>query len=108
MFAITGLALMCLAIAGCARTPKDLCQDYVNALNDLRARCGLDDEGPIDVAWSDGRIGCEHTARVGDPQSIVQDCIPWAESATCESLTVVDDEPVYDESCSTRTFQAYE
>lgn len=105
---VVALALGCVGIAGCARTPKDLCQDYVNALNDLRARCGLDEEGPLDVGWPDGRIGCQHTARVGDPQSIVQECIPWAESIACEELVVIDDEPVFHTSCSTRTFQAYE
>lgn len=102
------MVIGCLVLPGCARTPKDLCQDWVNAVNDLRARCGLDADGPIDIGWPDGRVGCEHTARVGTPAAIVQDCIPWTESVTCEELEIVGTEPVLPDSCSARTFQAYE
>lgn len=97
-----GLLLACsLALAGCPRTPQSLCQETLDALNDMAVRCGR--LGYIVVRPSDGETGCDTVQRVTRPEELVNECIPWAEAVACENIP--DTLPAF---CSFSHFQYVE
>lgn len=91
-------------IPGCLRTPRDVCHEYVAAVNDLLARCGA--LYTYDVALDDDEIGCDYVGSVSDAGSILNDCIPWTETVACEDLVYdLDGTIVLDDDCSASAFQ---
>jgi hypothetical protein len=82
-----------------------VCWDTVEALDDMWARCGY----PIHVELmkEDGRPAtCEDVNQVTNPTQYQNECIPWAETVTCEELAV--DPLALHPSCDFRNFMYFE
>ena len=76
-------ALIAFAASGC-NTPQSICTDMVTTLDDLLVRCGY---ARVDLRLDTGEPAtCEDVNRVEDPGQLLNECIPWAEEATCEDL----------------------
>ena len=101
------LALVLCAVPGCIRTPKDVCREYVTAVNDLLIRCEI--PYTYDVILDDDEVGCDYVGRVSDADSILNDCIPWTRSVECEELMFETDGTVrLDDDCNSGSFQGYD
>lgn len=98
---VASLVVCALALAGCPRTPQSLCQETIDALNDMAFRCGR--PGYVIVRPSDGETGCDTVQRVTRPDELVDQCIPWAEAVACDDIP--DELPAF---CAFSHFQYVE
>lgn len=106
-FPVVATIACALAIAGCARTPQSLCQEYVDSINAMFSRCEIALEFDV-VHPTSGERGCHLVQRIPDPSPIVDECIPWANSIdTFEECADVDP-AAFPSFCSARAFQIVE
>jgi hypothetical protein len=82
---LLGLGLA-TSVPGCIRTPAQLCQDYVDAVNAMFRRCDIGAE--FFVTNPDGRRGCDGISRVTNAGALTMQCIPWTEAADCETEVI--------------------
>lgn len=82
--ALVWVAAGSLALGACIRTPQSLCQETLDALNEMAERCGR--PGYEIVRPSDGATGCGAVQRVTRPDELVEQCIPWTQAVACEDV----------------------
>ena len=78
------LALVLVLFASSCNTPKSICNDMKGALDDLLVRCGY---APLQLLFDTGEPAtCDDVNEVENPDQLLNECIPWAQEATCEEL----------------------
>jgi hypothetical protein len=84
------LSGLLVVLATSCNTPQSICYDMVMALDDLLARCGYPDRIMLRLATGEPAT-CEDVNSVDDPDQLLNECIPWAQDATCEELDATSD-----------------
>lgn len=75
--------LVSLATSGC-NTPQSICTDMVTTLDELLVPCGY---APVERQLATGEPAtCDNVNEVENPSQLLNECIPWAEEATCEDI----------------------
>lgn len=75
---------------GACNTPQSICNDMVISLDDLLERCGYSDRIMLRLDTGEPAT-CEDVNAVDDPGQLLNECIPWAQNATCEELAATTD-----------------
>ncbi len=83
------VALLAVFASSC-NTPQSICYDMVEALDDLLARCGSSERIMLVLATGEPAT-CEDVNQVEDPDQLLNECIPWAQEATCDELAATSD-----------------
>jgi hypothetical protein len=73
-----------VVFAASCNTPQSICEDMQMALDDLLVGCGY---APIELRLDTGEPAtCDDVNAVDNPGQLLNECIPWAQEATCEEL----------------------
>lgn len=90
-----------LTLGGCPQSPGSICQHMVDSIDHMYMRCGYALHVQLTFDGGVTTTTCGHVTRITDPNTLVHQCIPWADNVDCADL-VLDGSgvPQLDASCN--------
>lgn len=69
-------------LSGCPQSPSSICQHMVDSIDHMYMRCGFALRVRLTFDGGVTSTTCGHVTRISDPNTIVRQCIPWADTTS--------------------------